>query len=271
MRMAYQQPGLIIVRLLVQFPILELFLNLNTNNDVEIKIMRHFFNLNKTNWKSGTLSRQFAPAVFLLGILFMNSPQRTQLPYRVIIPGNTFSAEGLAKDVTVEEVPGGGRRFRGKAGVRINLRATLPMPPLSKVAEYNLQRIAIHFRTETSGPSLRLVEIRNGNQTVFLKNVNLQGDYSTKELINSEYVNNTWVLSDPIKVYAQSVIRLEIQFPIGFDSPINPGEFLLSGITIDFPGKDIQIKRRNSISVGNSPIERKDSTKPKDFRIKRKT
>lgn len=34
---------------------------------------------------------------------------------------------------------------------------------------------------------------------------------------------------------AHSTIRLTIMYPGGFDSQINPGEFVLTGVTVDLP------------------------------------
>lgn len=48
---------------------------------------------------------------------------------------------------------------------------------------------------------------------------------------------NVWKWTTPIKVDSHSVIVLEIQFPGGFDSKFNPGEFVLTSVDAQFQGE----------------------------------
>lgn len=178
-----------------------------------------------------TIQRQVTLAAFVF--LFSASPLLAQVPVRVTTPGNAFTLEGSSGQV--DDVTGG-RRFRGKAGALLKLRALVRMPSAS-AADPKMLRLVVHFRTNTAGPSLRSVEVLNGTTAEFRIAVNLKGDYTVRETTAAE-VANVWDLkSSPRKVSAQSVIRLAVQFPVGFDSPINPGEFVVTGVVIDFPAK----------------------------------
>ena len=46
-----------------------------------------------------------------------------------------------------------------------------------------------------------------------------------------------WRWNSPITVNSHSVIVLEVQFPGGFDSQINPGEFVLTSVDAQFKGE----------------------------------
>lgn len=177
-----------------------------------------------------------AIVMVFLGVLHVAPNLPAQTPVRVTIPGTSFSAEGAAGEVAVDNVAGG-RRFRGKAFAKVLVRATLQMPPASS-AEFKMQRLVIHFRTSQSGPSLRSVELRNGANSEFRLQTQVAGDYTAREVTTPESSANAWDWSRvPVKVSAQTVVRLEIQFPGGFDSQINPGEFVLTGVVVDFPRK----------------------------------
>jgi len=46
---------------------------------------------------------------------------------------------------------------------------------------------------------------------------------------------NAWDFGrESVTVGPQSVLQLEVQFPGGIDSPINPGEFFVTGVGVDF-------------------------------------
>jgi hypothetical protein len=99
-----------------------------------------------------------------------------------------------------------------------------------------LERLAVHFRTSPSavGPTLRRVELWNGSNVEFRIDTLIQGDYMTKNLTKPEVVANVWIFAAR-NVSAQSVVRLEIQSPGGFEGTSNPGEFVLAGVDADFP------------------------------------
>ncbi len=186
--------------------------------------------------KNRTAPRSIATAALVLAVLSSGPALFAQAPVRVNTPGTAFSPEGRGGQVVVEDV-GDGRRFRGQAFATVTLRAVLQMPPSSS-AEPKMQRLAVHFRTSPSGPSLRSVELRNGSKVEFHIETHLAGDFTARETTQPEAVANTWVFDRaPISVSSQSVLRLEVQFPGGFDSQIDPGELFLTAVTVDFPRK----------------------------------
>jgi hypothetical protein len=150
-------------------------------------------------------------------------------------PGNAFTVERGA-DVAVDDVPGG-RRFRGQGFSRIRLRALLRMAP-AKTSGFKVERLAVHFRSspQPTGPTLRRVELWNGQSADFRVDTLIQGDYLTKDLTKPDVIANVWSFA-PRNVSAQSVLRLEIQFPGGFEGASDPGEFVLAGVEADFPRK----------------------------------
>jgi len=176
-------------------------------------------------------------AAFLL-VSAIGAPLMAQTPVRVNMPGTAFTPEGSGSQVVVDDVPGG-RRFRGKADALLKLRAVLRMPPSSS-AEPKMQRLVIHFRTSPEGPSLRSVEVFNGATAEFRITTMLKGDYTARETMAPDFTANAWDLkSSPIAVSSQSLIRLTVRFPTGFDSPhINPGEFVITAVQVDFPRKE---------------------------------
>jgi len=185
--------------------------------------------------KNRTLGPHIATAAFLVAALSSSTPLLAQT-MRVNMPGNAFQAEG--RDVATDDVAGG-RRFRGKAFATVVLRGVLQVPP-SSAADPKLQRLVIHFRTSPSGPSLRSVELRNGSNVAFRLETNIGGDLTTRETTKPEGSANAWDFGQiGFKVDSQSVLRLEVQFPGGFDSPINAGEFVLTAVGIDFPRKGL--------------------------------
>jgi hypothetical protein len=174
-----------------------------------------------------------AAAVFVLAVLSGGTPALAQT-VRVNIPGTAFTPEGSR--VAVDDVPGG-RRFRGQSFAKVTLRAVLQMPAPS-AGDPKLKRLVIHFRTSPSGPSLRSVELRNGSNAAFRLETNIGGDYTAREVTKPEGSANAWDFGAvPVTVGAQSVLRLEVQFPGGIDSQINPGEFVVTAVGTEFPRK----------------------------------
>ena len=178
-----------------------------------------------------SLRRSFATTVILMAFS-IGVPLIAQLRVRVVTPGTTFNTEGAVAPGVVQNVPGG-RRFRGRAGSLLKLRAVMRIPAGS-VAD--MQRLVVHFHTSAGGPRLRRVEVRNGSSAAFSLATDLAGDYVARETTTPDIVANMWDFkSQPRKVSSQTIIRLEVQFPVGFDSAIDPGEFVLTGVGVDFP------------------------------------
>jgi hypothetical protein len=181
-----------------------------------------------------TVRRSATVACFLAALSL--SPTLLAQTVRVNTPGTAFSAE--QSGVTVDDVAGG-RRFRGRAFAKVTLRAVLRMPAAS-AADPKMQRLVIHFRTSPSGPSLRSVELLHPGSTskLFHIDTHLTGDYIARETITPRNLANAWDWGgSPIEVGSQSVLRLEVQFPGGFDSAVDPGEFFLASVGVDYPRK----------------------------------
>src|ERR1700676_1472681 len=184
--------------------------------------------------KDYAVCRHLAPAALFLALLSIGAPMLAQAPVRVSTPGTAFSPEGRGGEVVVQDVAGG-RRFRGKAFSKLVLRGVLQLPPANTAAP-KVQRRVVHFRASPSGPSLRSVELRIGGKVEFSIETHLEGDYTARETAKPEVVANVWAF-EPRAVSAQTVVRLEVQFPGGFDSAVNPGEFFLTAVVADFPRK----------------------------------
>jgi len=201
-----------------------------------------------------SLRRSFTTTVILMAFS-IGVPLIAQLRVRVVTPGTTFNTEGAVAPGVVQNVPGG-RRFRGRAGSLLKLRAVMRIPAGS-VAE--MQRLVVHFRTSAGGPRLRRVEVRNGSSAAFSLATDLAGDYVARETPTPDVVANIWDFkSQPRGVSSQTIIRLEVQFPVGFDSAIDPGEFVLTGVGVDFPrslaSETIEEHPPISLGVGGAVI-----------------
>ena len=187
-----------------------------------------------------SLRAHVATTTFVLSVMSIGPPLFAQSAVRVTIPGTAFTAEGRPEDVATDNVAGG-RRFRGKGFAKVIVRGTLQLPAPS-AADPRMQRLVVQFRTSPSGPSLRSVELRSGSNTDFHIETQLAGDFTTKDATQPQSQANAWAFNQvPIKVFAQSIVRLEVQFPGGFDSQINPGEFVLTSVLVDFPRKAVTL------------------------------
>jgi hypothetical protein len=150
-------------------------------------------------------------------------------PARITIPGNAFSQGPVGKRLQIIGRPGG-RAFRGQAFQAATLMAIIPVPS-ERESRSVLHRLVVRFRSGVAGPSLRGVTVRG-----YRMSTDVRGDYTTREVTTA----NTWVWRDPTSIPPQSEIRLEIQFPGGVDSAVNPGEFLLTGVTVDLSRRPIR-------------------------------
>lgn len=193
--------------------------------------------------------RRIGAVSLFLAVLVAGPPLFAQ-PLRVSLPGSAFSVEGRGDQVAVENVAGG-RRFRGKAFSRLMLRAAIRMHP-SATAEPRIERLVLHFRASPSGPSVRSVELRNGTDVAFHVETHLEGDYTARETTRPEVVANVWAFQ-PRAVGPRSVLRLEVQFPGGFDSAVNPGEIVITSVGLDFHRKPLQPADRLPKAGGTAP------------------
>jgi hypothetical protein len=189
-------------------------------------------------------------ALFLF-MLFSGQPLFAQSLLKIKTPGAAFLPEGRAVDVMVDDVAGG-RRFRGKAFASVMLRAKLRLPATASAVP-KVQRLVVRFRTSASGPSLRTVELRNGANVSFRIETNLAGNYVAREATEPESIANAWFWREPVSVGAASVIRLKIIFPGGFDSQINPGEFVLHSVEAAYPLRisGVGTRIRNTPLIGH--------------------
>ena len=179
-------------------------------------------------------------------MLAASSPLRAQ-NVKVNIPGGAFNSRGGR--VAVDDA-GGGRRFRGEAFALVTLQAKLQIPSAS-LAEPRLQRLVIRFRTSASGPSLRAVELWNGSHREVRFDTNIDGYFATRETAAPKGSANTWdFLAVPARVGADSALRLEVQYPGGFDSAINPGDFVMLSAQTEFVRKP----QTSTTAVLESPV-----------------
>jgi hypothetical protein len=151
---------------------------------------------------------------------------------------SAFTVEG--NTVQVQDFKGlgtspGSRRFRGKPGQKFFVRGLLALPP-APFSDAKLVELVIRFRTSRDGPSLRGVELLNGSHRVFHvpMGLGLKGDFQ-QAIFKPESRANAWQV-EPIRVGSQTFVRLTVQNPIGFDTVIDPGEFIVYGVDARFVG-----------------------------------
>ena len=196
-----------------------------------------------------------------------SSVAAAQTPLPVSTSGNSFSPEGGgATLVELADVPGG-RRFVGKKqGAEVILRGNVRMPPPA-FAEPKAQRLVVHFGTSQSGTSLQSVELRNGTKVEFHVETNLRGDYRARDVSNPESIANAWAFaSSPILIGPSAVLRLKVRFASGIDSPVNPGEFVVYDVGIDFARKPIDVAHssvRSATAQAREPTSVVGSPKPR--------
>jgi hypothetical protein len=201
-------------------------------NEIRQSVHRDRFEVTKGPWTS------FAPTLAFIAIVTVGVPAMGETFLAVATPGNAFSAQGQeAMQVLVDDGPQG-RRFHGKEQrAEVFLTGSLRMPP-ANTAEFTMQGLTIHFRTNQSGVSLQSVELLNGRTVDLHLETNLQGDYRTRASTKPAALANSWnFASAPIRVGPKSVLRLKVRFAAGFDSPVDPGEFLMVDAQADFPRK----------------------------------
>jgi len=177
----------------------------------------------------------FALACVVSGASAFAQPHASERPVappshrRVTIPGTAFSVEGSrsSKGTRVDDVHDG-RRFRGPAFSKVNLVTKVELPK----SDRKMVGLAVHFRTSQLGPSLRAVELSEGRYVRFRIPTLLRGDYRSKEITRPEAAANAWLWDNSTLLPPLLTLRLEVQFPGGFDSEIDPGEFVLIDVVI---------------------------------------
>jgi Tachylectin len=180
---------------------------------------------------SQSACKHTATTVLLVATLFAGSQLHAQYT-RVKTPGTRFVSERT--NAKAEDVPGG-RRFTAAAFQTVTLRGTLQMPSNSSTT-FKMKRLIVHFRTSAQGPRLLSVEMPSGAATVFHIDTEIRGDYSSRETLQPKEVANVWDFGAlPVTVSVQSVIRLKVSYPGGFDSHVDPGDFVLTSVEADFP------------------------------------
>lgn len=177
------------------------------------------------------MKKMLLAALFML-LPFIHPLLLAQSLFKVTIPGRSFSLVGSANQASIDDVADG-RRFRGKPAAKLVLTAPVPLPSAAN-AEHNMQRLTLHFRTSRDGPSLRKVELRLGSSTKLRIQTHLKGDYTTKETTKPASIANVWSWAQPGAVSAGTLLRLEVIFPTGIDSQIDPGEFVLTSAEIGY-------------------------------------
>ena len=142
-------------------------------------------------------------------------------------PGRAFTlARGT--HAKVDDV-GGGRRFKGKAFSTLTLTGALAVPPAVS-GHPRMVRLVLHFHTSPRGPTLRSVDVSGG--------IHLQTDLTGN--MEGESKLNSWnYANDPVNVGSKPSIRLTVGFPGGFDSQIDPGEFVISSVSVDYVSKPL--------------------------------
>jgi hypothetical protein len=150
------------------------------------------------------------------------------------ISGNKFTG-GTAQDVA------DGRQFRAVNSQFLTIKAPVSLPVRPNPSQLNkMERLAIHFRTTSTGASLRAVQLCSGSNCQNKLETNIRGDYSTGDVVytrNSPYAN-VWVFTPPVMVSSEFSIALDITFPGIIDYgtiPAQDQEFTLVSVTAYFP------------------------------------
>jgi|SRR5262249_1311935 len=133
----------------------------------------------------------------------------------ITVPASDFVP--FLSRVRANDLKPDGRHIRADAFATVVLRAP--------VAAARIASFTVNFQTSENGPTLRSVEFRNG-----------QGD---RELVlgrktgfaRSDFTSN--FQDDPVNIPPGTSVRLEVSFPGGIDTVIDPGEFILTNVLID--------------------------------------
>ncbi|MCU1320464.1 MAG: Tachylectin [Acidobacteriaceae bacterium] len=212
------------------------------------------------------VSRSILGAWVLLAVGFGLS-MSGQIPVSTVTPGSAFRAgpKGRATDAA------DGRHFRADGFVSLNVDGLFRLPPDAGTKVTRITRLVIHFRTSKNGPSLRSIEIRNGASVAWKLEKQFSGDFSIREVPGA----NAFVFGDPgpgrpasslagplIRVGTGSTIRLEVQYPGGFEGIKDAGEFVITNVVTNFEPKPIVLSDRATADSANSALGLGNAGKP---------
>ena len=194
-----------------------------------------------------TARSQISTAALVVAVLSTAPPLFAQ-GIRTITPANAFTPEGLAGQVSVQDVAGG-RKFRGASFKLVTLRGTLQFPSTA-LAEPKLLKLVVHFRSG-DGPRLSSVEVRpTSNGSVHME-TNIRGDYATREILTAGSAN-AWVFQS-IAVGTPLVVRLSVEFAGGFEGG-DPGDFVLTGVEAEFARKPLGTTEAATTTATRPPL-----------------
>ncbi|CAN5593170.1 hypothetical protein BH10ACI4_BH10ACI4_29150 [soil metagenome] len=208
------------------------------------------------------MSRSFLGALILL--VGLGLPMFGQIPVSTVTSGNAFKAgpKGRATDAV------DGRHFRADGFASLTLVGLFNLPPDAATRGAGITRMVVHFRTSKDGPSLRSIEIRNGATVAWRLEKQLSGDFSNREVPGS----NAFIFGEPgpgrpasslaghlIRIGTGSTIRLEVQYPGGFEGIKDAGEFVLTNVVTNFEPKPILRSDRTSAISGNAALSLGDA------------
>ena len=175
-------------------------------------------------------------ATLFAAVLLFGSSLAALEPVKVATQGNAFSVvdfrgNPVGNPRNTADVQGG-RQFRGGARETLKIKGVLRMPPARPGASktQKLQGLVVYFRCSRNGPTLQSVSICNGANCTNPFDTHLEGDYTTKAIPKV----NMWAFNPPMPLNSQLSVVLEVRFPGGFDSSVDPGEFLLTSVEADF-------------------------------------
>lgn len=119
-----------------------------------------------------------------------------------------------------------GRRFRGQHEP-LKIRGTLSVPTGTHSQPQKMSRLAIHFHTSSTGPTLRSVQLCDVANCKYKYVTNLKGGYSVRETQYTKDVQygNAWVFNPPEVAGSQFAVVLEVSFPGLIDEGTFPPNF----------------------------------------------
>lgn len=189
-----------------------------------------------------TVRSSIATAALVVAVLSIGSPLFAQGTVQTITPGSAFRPQRPALPVAVAD-RADGRSFRGGAHDLVILSGSIQIPPAASALP-KLQKLVVHFRTN-EGPRLLSVHVQNRGRF----DTNITGDFVTRERFEPKTIANAWTFA-PIDVHAPLIVELSVSFSGGFDSIVDPGEFVLIGVVAEFPRKPLALDSATANTTG---------------------